>query len=291
MSLLKSLLSGYAASPLPEQRRIVVKLDSLTGRTARAQEQLGRIPKLIQKYREEILAAAFSGELTREWRQAESLPAPRPGKVNELIAVPIRNGLSIRGSDAPPGQRSLRLSALRSRIVDLNDVRYLPINEDRALRYLLNTSDILVSRGNGTKAFVGIASLVPEIVQPTIFPDTAFRIRLANAIASPSWFTSIWNAPQLRAQIEAAAKTTAGIWKVSQGDLAMVQLLVPHIREQHEIVRRIETAFAWLDRVAAEHANASRLLPKLDQAILTKAFRGKLVLSDDQPPTLPDAGS
>jgi len=40
--------------PLPEQRRIVVKLDSLTGRTARAQEQLGRIPKLIQKYREEM---------------------------------------------------------------------------------------------------------------------------------------------------------------------------------------------------------------------------------------------
>ena len=36
-------------------------------------------------------------------------------------------------------------------------------------------------------------------------------------------------------------------------------------------------AFAWLDRVAAEHANASRLLPELDQAILAKAFRGKLV--------------
>jgi hypothetical protein len=38
-------------------------------------------------------------------------------------------------------------------------------------------------------------------------------------------------------------------------------------------IHRIETAFAWLDSVAAEHANASRLLPKLDQAILAKAFR------------------
>lgn len=50
--------------------------------------------------------------------------------------------------------------------------------------------------------------------------------------------------------------------------------------EQQEIVRRIETAFAWLDRVAAEHTNASRLLPRLDQAILAKAFRGELVPHD-----------
>src|SRR5450759_81527 len=33
---------------IPEQHRIVTKLDSLTGCTARAREELGRIPKLIQ---------------------------------------------------------------------------------------------------------------------------------------------------------------------------------------------------------------------------------------------------
>jgi len=50
-----------------------------------------------------------------------------------------------------------------------------------------------------------------------------------------------------------------------------------NLEQQQTTVRRIETAFAWLDRVAAEHANASRLLPKLDQAILAKAFRGELI--------------
>jgi type I restriction enzyme S subunit len=269
-----------AVPPVTEQRRIVAKLDSLTGCTARAREQLGRIPRLIQKYREAILSAAFSGELTKEWREKENLPDLRLGKVAELLIVPIRNGLSIRGSDSPPGQRSLRLSALRSRVVDLDDVRYLPIDDNRASRYLLDAGDVLVSRGNGTKAFVGIASIVPNVEQPTIFPDTAFRIRLSRAKALPDWFTSMWNAPQLRTQIESAAKTTAGIWKISQGDLAAFELLIPHIDEQHEIVRRIETAFGWLDRVATEHANASRLLPKLDQAVLAKAFRGELVLPD-----------
>jgi hypothetical protein len=47
-----------------------------------------------------------------------------------------------------------------------------------------------------------------------------------------------------------------------------------------EVADLFDTAFAWLDRMAAEHANASRLLPKLDQAILAKAFRGELVPLD-----------
>jgi hypothetical protein len=48
---------------------------------------------------------------------------------------------------------------------------------------------------------------------------------------------------------------------------------LPTRAEMIEITRRIDAAFNWLDRVTAEHANASRLLPKLDHAILTKAFR------------------
>jgi type I restriction enzyme S subunit len=73
---------------------------------------------------------------------------------------------------------------------------------------------------------------------------------------------------------------------VNQDNLNDVEFCLPSLPEQHSILQRLEAAFAWLDRVAAEHANASRLLPKLDQAILAKAFRGELVLSDHQPNTL-----
>jgi type I restriction enzyme, S subunit len=75
------------------------------------------------------------------------------------------------------------------------------------------------------------------------------------------------------------------IYHIGKEGLAEFPIPVTTLPEQKEIVRRIETAFAWLDRVDAEHANASRLLPKLDQAILAKAFRGKLVLPDYQPNT------
>lgn len=272
-------------APLAEQQRVVAKLDALTGRTARARADLDRIPALASRYKKIVLAKAFSGELTAAWRLKRAAGEPKPSRLADLVSAPIRNGLSVRGSDDPPGVRSLRLSALRGGQVNMDDVRFLPISSDKADRFLLEEGDILISRGNGTKALVGICALVPSIKSPTIFPDTAFRLRAARDRVVPRWLTYIWSAPQVRAQVEAIAKTTAGIWKVSQGDLAGIELTLVDKEEQVEIVRRVDAAFAEIDRLTTEAAAARRLLDRLDQAIMAKAFRGELVPQDpaDEP--------
>jgi len=59
-------------APLGEQRRIVEKLDELLGRSRRAREELQHIPKLIQRYKQAVLAAAFRGDLTADWRENHS---------------------------------------------------------------------------------------------------------------------------------------------------------------------------------------------------------------------------
>src|SRR5262249_14948724 len=65
--------------PLPslaEQRRIVAKIDNLFTKSKRARDQLDHIPRLVEKYKQAILAAAFRGELTREWRMKRPKPVP-----------------------------------------------------------------------------------------------------------------------------------------------------------------------------------------------------------------------
>jgi len=42
----------------------------------------------------------------------------------------------------------------------------------------------------------------------------------------------------------------------------------------------METALAWIDRLAAEATSARKLIDHLDQAVLVKAFRGELVPQD-----------
>jgi len=54
--------------PLNEQRRIVAKLESLQARSRRAREALDAVPPLLEKLRQSILAAAFRGDLTKDWR-------------------------------------------------------------------------------------------------------------------------------------------------------------------------------------------------------------------------------
>lgn len=55
--------------PLDEQKRIVSRLDSLQSHSRRAREALEKIPDLIEKFRQSVLAAAFRGDLTKEWRE------------------------------------------------------------------------------------------------------------------------------------------------------------------------------------------------------------------------------
>lgn len=72
---------------------------------------------------------------------------------------------------------------------------------------------------------------------------------------------------------------------LTKGMIENFAVPLPTLEEQAEIVRRIESAFGWLNRMATDHAAAARLLPKLDAAILAKAFRGELVPQDpnDEP--------
>jgi hypothetical protein len=51
------------------KRRIVAKVEKLLRRVATAQARLATIPRTLKRFRQSVLATAFSGMLTREWRK------------------------------------------------------------------------------------------------------------------------------------------------------------------------------------------------------------------------------
>lgn len=56
-------------APINEQIGIADKLDSLLTKVDAAQKRLDKIPTLLKRFRQSVLAAATSGELTKEWRE------------------------------------------------------------------------------------------------------------------------------------------------------------------------------------------------------------------------------
>jgi len=65
-----------------EQRRIVAKLEELMARSRRAKEALDAVPPLLDKLRQSILAAAFRGDLTADWRAKN----PKVEPADKLLA-------------------------------------------------------------------------------------------------------------------------------------------------------------------------------------------------------------
>lgn len=78
----------FPLPPLPEQKRIADKLDTLLARIDACRDRLDRIPKIIKQFRQSVLAAATSGRLTEDWRtaQADHVARMQPQAESGMVA-------------------------------------------------------------------------------------------------------------------------------------------------------------------------------------------------------------
>jgi type I restriction enzyme S subunit len=263
-------------APLPEQTRIAAKLDELLAQVDTLKARIDGIPALLKRFRQSVLAAAVSGRLTREsYDSLSGTYALEP--LGKLVAEPLRNGKSVKDGI---GQRVLRLSALKKNSIDFFESKagnWTGINFEQ---YIVKNDDFLISRGNGSKALVGRGGLARHVTDNVAYPDTMIRVRPDTQKLLPKFLATVWNSQLVRGQIESTARTTAGIWKISQGDLEVLKIPLPSLVEQSEIVCSVEQLFAYADQLETKIASAKSRIDHLTQSILIKAFRGELVPQD-----------
>lgn len=266
-------------APERQQVRIADQLSRVRTRVQAAIAASESLTNTVARIREALADRIARGDLTASGTSTRSTVGRV--RVRELLLEPGRTGLSIRGRLDPPGVRALRLSALRRPVVDMKDVRYLPLEEERAIPLLLRAGDVLIGRGSGTRAFVGRASLVRKVSEPTIFPDTAYRLRLDPERILPEWFVAVWNAPVTRQAFEGRIRTTAGIWKVAWKDLNEVILAVPTLAEQADALEALRAATGRLDLALAKRDRGLRAIERYEQAMFRRAFEGRLVAASE----------
>jgi type I restriction enzyme, S subunit len=276
-------------APIEEQRRIVTKLDSLLACTDRAREELDRVPLPIDHYKQAILAAAFSGQLTIGQRVALS-PAKRSAwretRLGDLVDDGPTNGWSPPSAPDATGALSLKLTATTRGYfrLDADAVKRIHEIPPANSKYWLEPGDLLIQRANSIE-YVGAAAVYDGPRMTYIYPDLMMRIRINN----PTLRQFVWrflNSKAARGYFRENATGTAGNMPKINGQIVRsLPIAVPSDEEQSEIVGCLEEAFSWMDKIALETARAAELLPQLHQAILTKAFRGELVPQDptDEP--------
>ncbi len=303
--------------PFDQQRLLVAEIEKQFSRLDEAVANLKRVKVNLKRYKASVLKAAVEGKLTEAWRKQhpdvepaskllERILAERRAKwtmrgkyqepaepdistlpplpkhwtyapVGSFLIEPMCNGISVKGSMTPPGVPSLRLNAMTATGFDYSKVRYIPIDAALAKELEVKIGDFFVSRGNGSLRLVGRGTVAQTPPRQCVFPDTMIRLRLAVAIGTSRWISTIWSAELIRRQIEKRVKTTAGIWKISQPELGSLLLPVPPKAEQHHIVAEVERHLSIIEELeVAVEANLTRAV-RLRQAILQNAFGGKLV--------------
>jgi type I restriction enzyme S subunit len=271
---------NFPLPPLPEQKRIVAKLDQLFAHLEGLKARLDKIPALLKDFRQAVLTQAVTGKLTEEWREGKGL-----GEWVEKKLMDLCNTITDGDHQAPPKVASgipfLVISNVSKGYINFDSVtRFVPEE------YYQNLKEARVPRmGDVLYTVTGSygISLLVKSNQKFCFQRHIGIIKPNQEILSSKFLVHSLNSPILLAQAHEVATGTAQK-TVSLRGLKNFKILLPSLEEQKEIVRRVDALFAKADAIEQGYERLKTQIEQLPQAILAKAFKGELV------PQLPSDG-
>jgi len=260
--------------PLPEQQQIAAKLDELLAQVDSIKTRLDAIPKILKRFRQSVLAAAVSGKLTEDWRNETNAQQEWiPKKFGDLI-VYSGNGISKRSGDHGRDITVLRLADFKNAQRIQGNERKITLTESEVGKYSLNNDDLLVIRVNGSVDIAGLFILYKGN-ETEAYCDHFIRFTLDLDQALPKFITYITNEGEGRRYLRHSLSTSAGQNTINQKSINALQLRIPSVIEQTEIVRRVEQLFTYADQIEQRIKDAQSRVNHLAQSILAKAFRGE----------------
>ena len=271
-------------APLAEQKRIADKLDTVLTRVDAVNTRLARVAPLLKRFRQSVLAAAFTGRLTNV--AATALPSSwQTVTLGSLITHGPKNGLYKPSSAYGDGVRILRIDSFYDgKVSDWGGLRLLSVDSSELKQFGLKNGDIVINRVNSIE-YLGKCALIEGLQGECVFESNMMKFRLSSELANPHFVRAWLCSEDARTQIVGKAKHAVNQASINQSDVCSLKLQLPPLSEQTEIVRRVETLFAFADRLEARLAQAQAAATRLTPALLAKAFRGELVPQDpnDEP--------
>ena len=203
--------------------------------------------------------------------------------VDQISPDDLANGRSVPSADN--GAKVLRLTAMKDGWIDLNEYKHGDWSDEDAQQFAVTEGDILIVRGNGSLSLVGRAGSVGKVSTQVAYPDTMIRLRVIDAVVSPAWIGLVWRTRVVRSHIERRARTSAGIYKISQPDIVSAPIPVPPLAEQECIQQWLEQQSPEIDSLHSVLNSEIQRSAAQRKNILKAAFSGQLVPQDpdDEP--------
>lgn len=303
-------------APLAEQRRIVAKVEELLARVNVARQRLAKVPALLKRFCQSVLAAACSGQLTADWREAHPAvehatvllrrleserrakwqarspnrryKGPADVEPEELPEIPLTWAWT--NFDHCAWEITVgHVGPMKDRYVD-DGIPLLRSQNVRPLRFDPRGLVFIKPDFHGMlrkSALQGGEILITRSGANTgdccVFPTPASEANCADLVVTrplsglvPSYGAIYVASPEGQARI-GLRETGMAQPHFNIGAMRVKAFPLPPNVEQSEIVRRVEALFALADKIESRVQAATARVEKITQAILAKAFRGELV--------------
>lgn len=289
----------FPLAPLNEQKRIVKKLDAIFEKINQNKARLERIPQLLKDFRQQVLQAAVTGELTKEWREEneqdyhEDLSGYPENDFGWKVLKAADACIKVQSGSTPKN----------SPFTAEGDVPYLKVYNIQDQKIAFDYKPQFISNeihttGSMKRSIVKPNDVLMNIVGPPLgkiaivteqYPE--WNINQAIVLFRPKPFLlteflyySLCGGREIE-RISFELKGSAGQQNISLTQSRNFILDIPSIEEQKEIVSKVEELFAFADKIEANYLKAKTKIEHLPQTILAKAFRGELVGQDpnDEP--------
>jgi restriction endonuclease S subunit len=273
--------SKIPLAPLNEQKRIADKLDRLLAKVDACRERCDRIPLILKRFRQSVLAAATSGELTEDWREDRNISFDWQYVDIQSVArvgtgsTPLRSNSSYYSDEGIPWVTS---AATGQSFVNAASefVTENAISAHRLKIYPVGTLLVAMygegkTRGQVTE--LAIEATINQACAAVIVDESLTERKYVK-------FSLEANYLEMRELAEGGNQPNLNLSKIKEFSLHL-----PSLCEQQEIVRRVEKLFTFADRLESRYQKARKKCDRLTPALLEKAFQGELVPQDpnDEP--------
>ncbi|EHJ02489.1 restriction endonuclease subunit S [Marinobacter manganoxydans] len=262
-----------ALAPLAEQKAIADKLDTLLAQVENTKARLERIPQILKRFRQSVLAAAVSGRLTEEWRGQNSV------SITDWDALTVGDVATVATGKTPSrkepkywkdGDVPWLTSASTGAI-------YTELAEQFVTKRAVDEYSLKVfPPGTLLLAMYGEGKTRGQVTELRL--SATCNQACASVTADERKILRSYLKLRLLENYEETRKAAAGGAQpnLNLNKVRAISISVPDKEEQTEIVRRVDQLFAHADRIEQQVNNALARVNNLTQSILTKAFRGEL---------------